>query len=78
MRSATNAKLREAREAAGLTQRELAARLGKPPSFPHKAETAERELNIVELMDYCAALDVNFLSFVRELAAAIQNLLAQS
>ncbi len=68
------ARLRAAREGAGLSQRALAARLNKPPSYPHKVETAERELNVIELMDYCAALGVDFSAFVRELTEELAKL----
>lgn len=68
--------LREARENAGLTQRDVAAKLGKPPSFPHKVETGERELNIIELMDYCAAMGQDFTEFVEQVKAAVTRLRA--
>ena len=42
------AALREARLEAGLTQAELAARLGRPQSFVSKVEAGERRLDLVE------------------------------
>jgi transcriptional regulator with XRE-family HTH domain len=42
------AKMREIREAAGLSQRELAARLDLPHSWIAKVECGERRLDIVE------------------------------
>jgi len=43
------ARLRAARLAIGLTQVEVARRLGRPQSFVSKSETGERRLDIVEL-----------------------------
>jgi transcriptional regulator with XRE-family HTH domain len=43
------AKLRAARKAAGLTQTEVAKRLGKPQSFVAKCESGERRVDVVEL-----------------------------
>lgn len=42
-------RLRAAREAAGLTQAEVARSLGRPQSFVSKTETGERRLDAIEL-----------------------------
>jgi transcriptional regulator with XRE-family HTH domain len=42
-------RLREAREAAGMTQVEAAIRLGKPQSFVSKCEAGERRIDAIEL-----------------------------
>jgi transcriptional regulator with XRE-family HTH domain len=42
-------RLREARLAAGLTQTQVAGRLGKPQSFVSKVELGERRIDPVEL-----------------------------
>jgi len=42
-------KLRQARLDAGLTQEEVARRLGKPQSFVSKCESGERRVDVVEL-----------------------------
>lgn len=42
--------LKAARERAGLTQVELATRLGRPQSFVAKYERGERRLDVVEFM----------------------------
>lgn len=42
-------RLREAREAAGLTQTEVADALGLPQSFVSKSETGERRVDALEL-----------------------------
>jgi len=56
--------LREAREAAGLTQEQLALRLGLGQSFVSKVERGERRLDVVELGAVCAALGVPLVEFV--------------
>jgi len=42
-------KLRQARLDAGLTQEEVARRLGKPQSFVSKCESGERRVDVIEL-----------------------------
>jgi len=43
------ARLRRARLAAGLTQTQVAARLGRPQSFVSKCESGERHIKVAEL-----------------------------
>lgn len=52
------ASLVRARKNAGLTQRDLAAKLGKPPSFVGKVESIERNLSVLELIEWAEALGV--------------------
>ena len=59
--------LREARTEAGLTQEEVAVRLGFPQSFVSKYETGERRLNLGELRDICEVLGVSLLDVVRKI-----------
>jgi ribosome-binding protein aMBF1 (putative translation factor) len=47
--AALTARLRQAREAAGLSQTEAARRLGKPQSFISKCESGSRRLDVLEL-----------------------------
>jgi transcriptional regulator with XRE-family HTH domain len=47
--------LREMREAAGLTQRQLAAKLRNSHVFVHKSEVGERRVDVAEFMDWCIA-----------------------
>jgi len=42
-------RLREARLDAGLTQADVARRLGRPQSYVSKCETGERRVDVVEL-----------------------------
>ena len=46
------ARLRQAREAAGLTQVEAAVRLRKPQSFISRCETGERRVDVLEFEDF--------------------------
>ena len=48
----------EARLAKGLTQTEVAVRLGKPQSFVSKYESGERRLDVVEFVAVCRALAI--------------------
>ena len=49
------AKLRDMREAAGLTQRELAQELEREHSFVGRIETGERRVDLVEFVWICEA-----------------------
>lgn len=42
-------KLQEARGEASLTQRQVARKLGRPPSYVAKIETGERRVDFIEL-----------------------------
>lgn len=59
-----------ARESAGLTQAEVAARMDRPQSFVAKYEGGERRLDVVELIKVCEALGVDPLSIVTQLREA--------
>lgn len=49
--------MRSARKARGITQLELAKRLGKPQSFVSKAEMGERRLDVVEFLHFMRAIE---------------------
>ena len=59
--------LRETRERAGITQTDLADRLGHSQSFVTKCERGERRLDVIQLRTICAALGTDLASFVAEL-----------
>lgn len=58
--------LRERREAGGLTQVELAERLGETQPYVSKVERGDRRLDLVQLRGYCRALGVPLADFVAE------------
>ena len=49
------AMLREMRESAGLTQRELAKKLGINHTMVHNSETAEHRVDVAEFIDWAIA-----------------------
>ena len=57
--------LRKAREEAGLTQAEVAEKLGVYASFVSKVESGERRIDVVELKHFCDALGVGLVAFLR-------------
>ncbi|MGI8750962.1 MAG: helix-turn-helix domain-containing protein [Acidimicrobiales bacterium] len=61
--------LRRMRKDAGLRQKDLSARLGRPQSFVSKYETGERQLDFVEVAYICHVLGRNLVSFVEEYEA---------
>ena len=58
-----------AREKAGLTQQQLADRLGKPQSFVAKYEGVERRVDVIEFLEISQALQLDPARAVREIAA---------
>ncbi len=65
--------LREMREEAGLTQRELAERLTTDQTRISCYERGQRRMDIVELENYCAALDVTLAEFIRRYSKSEQE-----
>ncbi len=60
-----------ARHAAGLTQQQLAKRLGRPQSFVAKYEGGERRVDVVELFEIAAALGAD----ARRITQAVAKIL---
>jgi len=54
-----------ARESAGLSQHELARRLGRPQSFVSKCESGERRVDVVELVQICRILRADPIDIIR-------------
>ncbi len=64
------ARLRRAREEAGLTQDEVARAVGRPQSYVSKCETGERRLDAIELEDLARVYGRPLGFFVAETEAA--------
>lgn len=56
-----------ARKAHGLTQIQVAERLGKPPSYVAKCEIGERRLDVLEFLDFAAAVGFDPCELIRAL-----------
>lgn len=56
--------LKDARISAGITQIQLAELLDETQTFISKCERNERRLDIIELREFCVAMDIDFRSFI--------------
>ena len=65
--------LRGVRVEAGLTQSELASRLGTDQTFISKYESGERRLDILELREVCQVTGTDFFMFIRKLDKALRT-----
>ena len=63
-------RLVSARHAAGLTQIELAKKLGRSQSFVAKYEGGERRIDLVEFLEIAEALEMNVSRAIRAIKAA--------
>ena len=63
--------LKATRERAGLTQVEVAKRIGETQTFVSKCERGERRVDIVELRTFCRAFGISLSQFVASLERAI-------
>ena len=54
----------QARQAAGLNQVDLAARLGRPQSYVSKYESGERRLDVVEFIEAAEAIGCEALAIL--------------
>jgi transcriptional regulator with XRE-family HTH domain len=59
------------REAAGVKQSDVAARLGVPPSWLSKVESGSRRLDVVELIRVAEAMALEPGSLIAEIHAAL-------
>jgi ribosome-binding protein aMBF1 (putative translation factor) len=65
--------LREARERAGLTQVQLALKIGETQTFVSKCERGERRVDVIELRAFCNAFGLNLRQFVAALERAMNK-----
>jgi transcriptional regulator with XRE-family HTH domain len=61
------------RQKSGLTQEELASRLGATQSFVSKCERGERRIDVIELARFCKAMGIRLPDFVALLAKALES-----
>lgn len=71
-RSAIDA-LKNARTEQGISQRELARRLGKHPSWINKIEQLERRLDVIEFIAIARAMHVTETTLLRRLIAELPD-----
>ena len=60
------ARLRAKREEKGVTQMQLAEKLGVNQTFVSRIETCDRRLDLIELRQICQVLGISFVDFVAE------------
>ena len=65
--------LRAVRERAGVTQTELASRLGEHQTVISKSELGVRRLDVIETVRWTHALGVDFVRFSRDLQALLER-----
>ena len=56
-----------ARREAGLTQVEVASRLGRPQSYVSKYENGERRLDVIEFLEIARAVGFDAIRLIRRL-----------
>ena len=60
------AAIRSAREAAGLSQRQLATKLGEPPNWIQRVESLERRLDVAEFIAVAKAVNADPVELFRQ------------
>lgn len=58
--------LRKIRLSKGLTQAQIAERIGEGQSYISKYENGEQRLDLLELEKICSSMGINLIDFVRE------------
>jgi transcriptional regulator with XRE-family HTH domain len=65
--------LKKTRENAGLTQTQLAEKIGETQTFISKCERGERRIDVVELRTFCSAFGVSLKQFIAVLERSIRR-----
>ena len=63
--------LKNARQSAGLTQIELARKIGETQTFVSKCERGERRIDVIELHTFCRAAGMSLKQFIAALERAL-------
>jgi transcriptional regulator with XRE-family HTH domain len=63
--------LKKVRQEAGLTQAQLASKIGETQTFVSKCERGERRIDVIELQTFCQAFGVSLKQFASVLERAI-------
>lgn len=63
--------LRLVRRESKLTQEDMANRLRQTQSFISKCERGERRLDVIELRQFCIAMEIPFVDFIQRLETAL-------
>lgn len=66
--------LKDARTEAGISQRELARRIGKPPSFVNKIELLERRLDVLEFIAIAEAIGLHSDELLRRVRSKLPEI----
>jgi len=61
------------RETHKISQEELANRLGIKQSFISKTESGNRRLDVIELLEYCEAMNISLTDFVFRFESKLQG-----
>ena len=65
--------MRDARIEAGLTQADIAAKIGQPQSFMSKSERRERRIDVVEFLQIADAIGVSPEALLTRVRVALQQ-----
>jgi len=65
--------LRESRRATGLSQAQVAERIGETQTFVSKCERGERRIDVIELGTFCRAFGISLKQFVSTLERAMSR-----